>query len=94
MKSGGVLAAKITDIDRQHSFSLSERIDSRPIGILSFKQLEESIGVAWARFLRLFASKPDLYIPDDVLLDIYLLGFRHEVCPRPQHRHNFAGSMI
>ena len=36
------------------SFSLTEHIDSLPIGILDFEQLEkESIGAAWARFLRL-----------------------------------------
>ena len=36
-----------------HSFSRDKRINSLPIDILDFKQLEESIGAAWARFLRL-----------------------------------------
>ena len=37
------------------SFSLTERLDSLPINILDFEQLEkESIGATWARFLRLF----------------------------------------
>ena len=49
------------------SFSLTECIDSIPIDILDFEQLkEESIGAAWARFLRLLASSPDLSIPEDV----------------------------
>ena len=34
-----------------HSFSLIKCINSLPIDILDFEQLEESIGAAWARFL-------------------------------------------
>jgi len=50
-----------------YSFSLTERIDSLPIDILDFEQLEkESIGAAWARFSRLLASIPDMSIPDEV----------------------------
>ena len=55
-----------------HSFSLIKRINSLPIDILDFEQLEkESIGAAWARFLRLLASSPDLSIFEDVLLNIF-----------------------
>ena len=58
-----------------HSFSLTKRINSLPIDILDFEQLEkESIGVAWARFLCLLASSPDLSIPNVVLLDIFCLS--------------------
>ena len=57
-----------------HSFSLIKCINSLPIDILDFEQLEESIGAAWARFLRLLSSSPDLSIPDDVSLDIFCLG--------------------
>ena len=58
-----------------HSFSLNKCINSLPIDILDFEQLEkESIGAAWARFLRLLASSPDLYIPEDVSLDIFCSG--------------------
>ena len=58
-----------------HLFSLIKRINSLPIDILDFDQLEkESIGAAWARFLRLLASSPDLSIPDDVSLNIFCLG--------------------
>jgi hypothetical protein len=58
-----------------HSFYLTKRINSLPIDILDFEQLEEeSIGAAWARFLHLLASNPDLYIPDDVLLNIFWSG--------------------
>jgi hypothetical protein len=50
-----------------HSFSLTKRINSLPIDILDFEQLEkESIGAAWARFLHLLASIPDLSLPEDL----------------------------
>ena len=49
-----------------YSFSLTERINSLPTDIIDFEQLEESIGAAWARFLRLLASRPDLCIPEDI----------------------------
>ena len=56
------------------SFSLTERIDSLPIDILDFEQLEkESIG-ATARFLCLLASSPDLFIPEDISLNIFYSG--------------------
>jgi hypothetical protein len=55
-----------------HSFSRDKRINSLPIDILDFKQLEkESIGAAWARFLCLLASSPDLSLPKDVSLNIF-----------------------
>jgi hypothetical protein len=58
-----------------HSFSLIECINSLLIDILNFEQLEkESIGAAWARFLRLLASSPDLSIPDDVSLNTFCSG--------------------
>ena len=62
-----------------HSFSLIKRINSLPIDILDFEQLEkESICAAWARFLRLLASSPDLSIPDDVSLNIFCSGLDME----------------
>ena len=55
--------------------SLIKCINSLPIDILDFEQLEkESIGAAWARFLRLLASSSDLSIPDDVSLNIFCSG--------------------
>ena len=58
-----------------HSFSLIKPINSLPIDILDFEQLEkESIGAAWARFLRLLAISLDLSIPDDVSLNIFCSG--------------------
>jgi len=51
--------------------SLIERIDSLPIDILDFEQLEESIATTWARFLHLLASSPDLSMPEDVSLNIF-----------------------
>ena len=62
-----------------HSFSLTKRINSLPIDILDFEQLEkESIGAAWARFLRLLASSPDLSLPEDVSLNIFCSGLGME----------------
>ena len=62
-------------VDFCHSFSLTERRNSLPIDILNFEQVEkESIGAACARFLRLLTSSPDLYIPEDVSLDIFCSG--------------------
>src|SRR6185437_15921183 len=62
-----------------YSFSLTERIDSLPIDILDFEQLEkESIGAAWARFSRLLASIPDMSIPDEVSLEVFYLGLDME----------------
>jgi hypothetical protein len=59
-------------VDFCYSFSLLNRINSLPFEILDFKQIEkESIGAAWARFLRLLASLPDMPIPDDVSLYIF-----------------------
>ena len=57
-----------------HSFSLTKCINSLPIDILDFNQLEEFIGAAWARFLRLLASSSDLSIPEDVSLSIFCSG--------------------
>ena len=62
-----------------YSFSLTKCIDSLLIDILDFEQLEkESIGAAWARFLRLLASSPDLFIPEDISLNIFYLGLDME----------------
>ena len=61
-----------------HSFSRDKHINSLPIDILDFKQLEESIGAAWARFLRLLASSPDLSLPEDVSLNIFCSGLGME----------------
>ena len=61
-----------------YSFSLTERIDSLPIDILDFEQLEESIGAAWARFSRLLASIPDMSIPDEVSLEVFYSGLDME----------------
>ena len=57
------------------SFSRDKCINSLPIDIFDFKQLEEeSIGAAWARFLRLLASSPDLSLPEDISLNIFCSG--------------------
>ena len=62
-----------------YSFSLTECIDSLPTDILDFEQLEEeSIGAAWARFLRLLASSPDLSLPEDVSSNIFCSGLGME----------------
>ena len=61
-----------------HSFCRDKRINSLWIDILDFKQLEESIGAAWARFLRLLASRSDLSIPNDVSLNIFCSGLDME----------------
>ena len=58
-----------------HSFSLTKRLNSLPIDILNFEQLEkESIGAAWARFSNFLASSPDWSIPDDICLHIFYTG--------------------
>ena len=63
---------KALQADFCHSFSRDKCINSLPINILDFKQLEkESIGAAWARFLCLLASSPDLSLPEDVSLNIF-----------------------
>ena len=55
-------------------FSVIERIDSLLTDILNFEQLEkESIGAAWARFSRLLASVPDMSIPDEVSLEVFIV---------------------
>ena len=47
---------------------------SLPTDILDFEQLEkESIGAAWARFSRLLASVPDMSIPDEVSLEVFIV---------------------
>ena len=62
-----------------YSFSLTERIDSLPIDILDFEQLEkESIGATWARFSHLLASIPDMSIPDEVSLEVFYSGLDME----------------
>jgi hypothetical protein len=62
-------------VDCCYSFSLTEHIDSLPIDVLSFEQLEKkSIGVAWARSSHLLACIPDLSIPDHTSLDIFCSG--------------------
>ena len=61
-----------------YSFSFTKRIDSLPTDILDFEKLEESIGAAWARFLRLLASSPDLSLPEDVSLNIFCSGLGME----------------
>jgi len=63
---------KVLRADFCHSFSRDKRINSLPIHILDFKQLEEeSIDAVWARFLRLLASSSDLSLPEDVSLNIF-----------------------
>ena len=57
-----------------YSFSLTECIDSLLTDILDFEQLEESIGAAWDRLSRLFASILDMSIPDEVSLEVFYLG--------------------
>ena len=62
-------------VDFCHSFSLTKCINSLPIDILDFEQLEkESIGAAWAIFLHILASSPDLSIPEDISWDIFCLS--------------------
>jgi hypothetical protein len=41
---------------------------SIPGDILEYEQLEESIGVTWARFICLCVSGPSSFLLDDVLL--------------------------
>ena len=62
-----------------HSFCRDKRINSLRIDILDFKQLEESIGAAWARFFHLLAYSSDLSLPEDVSLNIF--------CSQTRHRH-------
>ena len=70
---------KVLRADFCHSFSRDKRINSLPIHILDFKQLEEeSIDAVWARFLRLLASSPDLSLPEDVSLNIFCSGLGME----------------
>jgi hypothetical protein len=55
------------------SFSLPKHINSLPMDILDFEQLEKkSLGAAWARFLLLLAIYPHLSIPEGVSLYIFL----------------------
>ena len=50
------------------AFFPMSRIVSLPRAILDFKQNEESIGVAWARFLVLIHTGLDLSLLDGILL--------------------------
>ena len=50
------------------AFFTMSHIDSLPRAILDFEQYEESIGVAWARFLALIHASLDLSLPDNILL--------------------------
>ena len=55
------------------------RITSLRQEILSFRQDEkESIGVAWARFLCLPQTGPDLSLPNHVLLQHFWFGLNNE----------------
>jgi hypothetical protein len=61
-------------VDFCSSFSLLKRINSLPMDILDFEQLKkESLGVAWARCLHLFAIYPHLSIAEGVALYIFHL---------------------
>ena len=77
-----------------YSFSLTECIDSLPTDILDFEQLEEeSMGAAWARFLCLLASNPDMSRPEDVSLNIFCSGLHKESAPQTRHhRRRFVCS--
>jgi hypothetical protein len=60
-------------VDFCSSFSLLKRINSLPMDILDFEQLEmESLGATWERFLRLLAIYQHLSIPKGVSLYIFL----------------------
>ena len=50
------------------AFFPMSHINSLPRAILDFEQYEESIGVAWARFLALIHASLDLSLPDNILL--------------------------
>jgi hypothetical protein len=59
-------------VDFCSSFFLLKCINSLLMDILDFEQLEkESLGAAWARFLRLLASNPHLFITEGVSLYIF-----------------------
>jgi hypothetical protein len=57
--------------DFSHSFSSLSHKASLRSDILSFEQLEESIGAPWARFSLLLASSLDWSILDDISLHIF-----------------------
>ena len=55
------------------SFSSSSHEASLRSEIIAFEQLEkESLGAAWARFSSLLASIPEMSIPDEVSLEVFL----------------------
>jgi hypothetical protein len=57
-----------------HFFPTS-RISSQPRVILDFEQRKkESIGAAWARFSTLIHARPDLSLPDGIILCLFCSG--------------------
>ena len=55
------------------------RVGSLRREVLAFKQKEkESLGAAWARFMDLYLSRPDLGIPSPILLQHFYLGLSEE----------------
>ena len=46
--------------------------------LLSFEQGDESLGVAWARFMHLVDSGPPHQIPEEILMQHFIYGLKPE----------------
>ena len=46
--------------------------------LLSFKQDDESLGVAWARFMHLVDSGPPHQMPEEILMQHFFYGLKPE----------------
>ena len=60
--------------------------------LLSFEQGDESLGVAWARFMHLVESGPLHQMPEEILMQRFFYGLK----PKSEHFMNVAsvGSVV
>ena len=46
--------------------------------LMTFEQGDESLGVAWARFMHLIESRPPHEIPEEILMQHFIYGLKPE----------------
>ena len=59
-------------------FYPDSKVVPHPKQLLSFKQGDESLGVAWARFMHLVDSGPPHQIPEEILMQHFIYGLKPE----------------